>query len=195
MQARLAAFMRRQHALRAALAAGRALTKLHHSELSAVCIHAWHAYSSRQAGARRLQQKSSTRVVTKCWNVWVMHVVHARTVDRALASLEASRRRKTLRKVLEGWRGVVLASEKAREDAAVATVKHMHEWRKCTVFVAWVSLTEKHQKLARRFLVRSTNVSHPLGLEIDSVVHLLRTRRECSCKVEYKLYILSKAID
>lgn len=150
MRAKLAAFVRKQRALRSALAAGRALARLHHSELLAACMHAWHARAGRRIRSRALLQRAVARSVARCWHGWVKHVASRRALDSVRCAVEASRRRRTFQKILITWRGVVLVSEQAREEAAAAAVEHMREWRSSVVFVAWVSLARFRRELVLR---------------------------------------------
>ena len=129
MHAKLAAFARKQRALRSALAAGRALARLHHSELLAACMHAWHARVWRRLRAHEALHRAKARTMSRCWQAWVEHTASARALYAVQCAIESSRRCRTFRRVLNAWRGVVLVSEQAREEATAPAVLHMHLWR------------------------------------------------------------------
>jgi hypothetical protein len=150
---KLAAFARKQRALRSALAAGRSLARLHHNSLLASCMHVWHARTCRHIRSRTLLYQATMKSASRCWSRWVKYVKRVQSLRSSQLAVAASRRHRTLHKVLTAWYRVSLESVQTREETAVAALWHMQDWKSSCVFVAWASLAANRRQLVLRMQV------------------------------------------
>ena len=165
---------------RSALAAGRALARLHHSELLAACMHAWHARAERRIRTREVLCRAATRTVSRCWHAWVHQAASARALAAVRCAIESSRRRRTFQKVMNAWWNALVVSQQTREEAAALAVQCMRRWRCSRLFATWQWHVTRRRDLVSRaqVLFYTVLLYNPGGIVLSEIHQTVLTNLE-----------------
>lgn len=131
------AFLRKQRAVRCALAAGSELARERRRRVFRKCFRAWHAWTGTMSRARSLWAKVERQTVRKVWGRWQMCVRAMQSARREDMMAFEFWRTGLAWRVLQLWQSVVSQQKRDMREMTKVTVAHMHGVHRRRVLRAW----------------------------------------------------------